>query len=154
MSSGGAAFKVLVVEDEPLIGMDIECAIERLGFEVVGPIAEVGEALDMAADGTLGCAILDVNILGGTSYPVADILLARGVPVLFLSGYNKLTFPERFQEETRLAKPYTAAELDMELRHLCVRAMMSERALALKQMRDAIGVESNVVSILPPPSVG
>lgn len=154
MSGDGAGFRVLVVEDEPLIGMDIECAVERLGFEPVGPIAELGQAMDLAANAVLGCAILDVNIIGGTSYPVADMLLARGVPVMFLSGYNKLTFPKRFQEEPRLAKPYTAEQLDEELRNLCVRAMMSERALALKQMRDAIGVESNVVSNLPPPSAG
>lgn len=152
MTGSGAGFRVLVVEDEPLIGMDIEFAIERLGLEVVGPIAELGKALDLASNEVLACAVLDINILGGNSYPVADKLLSRGVPVLFLSGYNKLTFPERFQEEARLAKPYTADQLDTELRNLCVRAMMSDNVSAVTQI--VSGVDTNVVSILPPPLGG
>lgn len=154
MSGDVVRLKVLIVEDEPLIGMDIEFAIERLGLEVVGPIAALGEALDLACNEALACAVLDINILGGNSYPVADKLLGRGVPVLFLSGYNKLTFPERFREEARLAKPYTAEELDRELRNLCIRAMMSKRVSAITLPQDASGVGSNFVSILPPPMVG
>src|SRR5665213_268368 len=98
MTDGAAGFMVLVVEDEPLIGMDIEYAVERLGHEVVGPIAELDKALDLAADALLDCAILDVNIRGGLSYPVADILLNRGLPVLLLSGYSERTLPERLHD--------------------------------------------------------
>lgn len=115
--------RVLVVEDEALIGMEIESAVEALGHEVVGPIAELKSALDIADDETLGCAILDVNIRGGYSYPVADLLLMRGVPVLFLSGYGTQTFPEKLREEARLAKPFTCEQLDQEIHKLCSRAL-------------------------------
>ena len=106
-SSGAARFRVLVDEDEPLIGMEIEGAIEELGHEVVGPVAELREALDVAANEALCCAILDINIRGGHSYPVADILRERGLPVLLLSGYDRQTLPERLRGEVLLAKPFT-----------------------------------------------
>nr|QQZ51433.1 response regulator [Phenylobacterium glaciei] len=116
---------MLVVEDEPLIGMDIEDAVEGLGHEVIGPIAELDEALEVAANAALGCAILDINIRGGHSYPVADMLLKRGLPVLLLSGYGEQTLPKRLQKEARLSKPFTGAQLDKEIRELCARAVNS-----------------------------
>jgi len=125
MTNGAARLRVLVVEDEPLIGMDIENAVEGLGHEVVGPIAVLDEALDLATIGAVGCAILDINIRGGDSYPVADILLKRGLPVLLLSSYGEQTLPERLHQETRLPKPFTGAQLDKEIRDLCARAVNS-----------------------------
>jgi DNA-binding response OmpR family regulator len=125
MTDGVARFRVLVVEDEPLIGMDIEYAVERLGHEVVGPIAELDKALDLAANARLDCAILDINIRGGLSYPVADILINRGLPVLLLSGYSERTLPERLREVARLSKPFAEAQLDKEIRDLCATAVNS-----------------------------
>lgn len=124
-SSGATRCRVLVVEDEPLVGMEIEDAIADLGHQVVGPIAELHEAVELAANEALCCAILDINIRGGHSYPVADILLGRGVPVLLLSGYGELTLPERLHGETLLAKPFTAEQLDTAIRNLCARAVIS-----------------------------
>ena len=122
MTGAVLKLRVLVVEDEPLIGMDIEDAVEALGHEVVGPIAGLDEALDLATIAAFGCAILDINILGGHSYPVADILLKRGLPVLLLSSYRQETLPVRLHEEARLPKPFTGAELAKEIRALCDRA--------------------------------
>lgn len=121
--SDTARCRVLVVEDEPLVGMEIEDAIGELGHDVVGPIAELREALALALDGELCCAILDINIRGGLSYPVADILRRRGVPVLLMSGYDVLTLPERLHGETLLQKPFTNEQLDLELRNLCARVV-------------------------------
>ena len=125
MTGGAGRLRVLVVEDEALIGMDIEDAVEQLGHEVVGPIAELDEALDLATIATLGCAILDINIRGGSSYPVIDVLRERGLPVLLLTSYDERTLPERLHQETRLAKPFTGAQLDKEIRDLCARAASS-----------------------------
>lgn len=116
---------MLVVEDEPLIGMEIEDAIGELGHDVIGPIAELHEALALALGGELCCAILDINIRGGPSYPVIDILRQRGVPVLLMSGYNVQTLPERLHGEVLLPKPFTVEQLDLEIRNLCVRAINS-----------------------------
>ncbi|MDP3908591.1 response regulator [Novosphingobium sp.] len=113
--------RVLVVEDEPLVGMEIEYTIEELGHEVVGPVAQLVDAVAAAADATLGCAILDINIRGGHSYPVADLLLARGVPVLLLSGYGRQSLPDRLQAAAYLTKPFTSGQLQQEVRNLCAR---------------------------------
>ena len=121
--SDAAKRRVLVVEDEPLVGMEIEDAIGDLGHEVVGPIAELHEALALAVGGELCCAVLDINIRGGNSYPVVDLLLRRGVPVLLMSGYDVETLPERLRGETLLQKPFTTDQLDLELRNLCARAV-------------------------------
>ena len=140
MTDGAARLRVLVVEDEPLIGMDIEDAVAGLGHDVVGPIAELDEALDVATTATLGCAILDINIRGGRSYPVADILRKRGLPVLLLSSYGEQTLPVRLHEEARLPKPFTGAQLGREIRDLCARAVhpgQEERAeAALRRARE------------------
>lgn len=116
---------MLVVEDEPLIGMDIEDAIEELGHEVVGPIAELNEALYLAANEALAFGILDINIYGGHSYPVAEMLLKRGKPVLLLSGYGEQSLPEHLRQEAHLTKPFTAQQLDIEIRKLCAKVANS-----------------------------
>src|SRR5665213_1182679 len=125
MTDGAARLSVLVVEDAPLIGLDLEDAVEGLGHQVVGPIAELDKALELATIAALSCAILDINIRGGHSYPVADILLKRGLPVLLLSGYVSQTLPVRLHEEARLPKPFTGAQLDKAIRDLCARAANS-----------------------------
>lgn len=125
MSERVKTIRVLVVEDEPLIGMDIESAVQRLGHEVVGPVGEIGKALSLAADETIACAILDINIRGGNTYPIADMLLKRGVPLLLLSGYSSHSLPESLQQEARLAKPFIGEQLDEEIRILCTRILHS-----------------------------
>jgi len=125
MSDGEARFRVLVVEDEALIGMEIEDAVAGLGHEVVGPVAGLNEALELATNAALGFAIIDINIRGGHSYPVAEILLKRGLPLLLLTGYGKQALPERLHKEAHLLKPFTGAQLDREIRNLCARAVNS-----------------------------
>ena len=127
MNDGAAGFRVLVVEDEPLIGMEIEYAVQQLGHDVVGPIAVLAEALELTATGDFECAILDINIRGGNSYPVADKLLECGVPFLLLSGYRTETFPERFHEQPQLRKPFTTEQLDQAIRNLCAEVQISVR---------------------------
>lgn len=114
-------FKVFVVEDEPLIAMMVADALEAVGCEVVGPASRLDEAMEMASNRDLDCAILDVNIRGHQVYPVADILLARGTPMLLASGYGDWTLPERLQGQRRLEKPYSLEEIEAEIRLLCAR---------------------------------
>ena len=85
--------RVLVVEDEALIGMLLEDELLRAGAEVVGPACSVKEALElinqMAADGGLSAAVLDINLKGETVSPVADRLAALSVPFVFATGYGE-----------------------------------------------------------------
>lgn len=110
--------RVLVVEDEMMIALLIEDTLCDLGAEVVGPASHLDAALRLAGDGPLDAAILDVNIRGGNSYPVADILAERGIPFIFCSGYSDWAIEARHRGRPRLAKPYSADDLEVQILRL------------------------------------
>jgi CheY-like chemotaxis protein len=91
-TGGLAGRRVLLVEDELLVAMEMEEALRGLGCEVLGPAATVEEALRLAQvdAGRIDAAVLDVNLAGRPSFPVADLLAGRGVPVVFATGYGDL----------------------------------------------------------------
>lgn len=79
--------RILLVEDEYLIAVDLVRSFEATGAEVVGPVASVDDALDLLDDTEhLDGAVLDINLQGEMAYAVADALTARGVPFLFASA--------------------------------------------------------------------
>ncbi|WP_160936867.1 HWE histidine kinase domain-containing protein [Teichococcus coralli] len=83
--------RVLLAEDEPLVAMELETQLHALGFTVVGPAASLSEALRLASEeALLDAAVLDVNLRGQAVFPVADLLVRRGVPVVFATGYGAL----------------------------------------------------------------
>lgn len=120
--SSPARPRVLVVEDEYLLAMEIEEAVRALGGEVVGPVAKLDDGLALASHETFDCAILDVNIRGGNVYPLADMLLERGLPVVLASGYSDWMLPQNLQGQQRLVKPFTSLQLQAEIRGLLARA--------------------------------
>lgn len=103
--------RILVVEDEMSIVMMIEDALIEMGAEIVGPTAWLDAALQLAREATIDLALLDINIQGGASYPVADILVERGIPFVLCSGYGDWAIEERHRDRPRLAKPFTEGEL-------------------------------------------
>lgn len=107
--------RVLVVEDEMTIALVIEEMLLDLGAQVIGPESRLGAALQLAGEASLDAAILDVNIRGGNSYPVADVLAKRGIPFIFCSGYNEWALEERHRDRPRLMKPYSLKELEDQL---------------------------------------
>jgi DNA-binding response OmpR family regulator len=119
MSALGTIFRVFVVEDETMIAMALEDTIEMLGYQVIGPVAQLDEALVLATKGDFDCAILDVNIRGGNSFAVADILLNSGCPFLLTTGYSDWSLPKHLAGQKRLTKPYSTSELEMQIRVLC-----------------------------------
>jgi PAS domain S-box-containing protein len=97
--------RVLLVEDEALVAMMIQEFLKEYGRAVVGPISTASEALVTAQAGDFDGAILDINLGDGMAYPVAEILSARGVPFVFLTGYEADTVDERFSQVPVLQKP-------------------------------------------------
>src|SRR3954466_11981632 len=90
--------RILVVEDEAMIAMLVEEMVLDFGSEVVRPAAKMEEALRLASDASLDAAILDVNVGGAVVYPVADLLRARGVPIIsdrLWGGRASTAFPKR-----------------------------------------------------------
>ena len=113
-----AGRRILVVEDEMLIAMIIEDAVQDSGGEIVGPVATLEKALKIAEEEEFDAAILDVTIRGGKVYPVAELLLARDIPFLFASGYGDWVLPAELRDKPRLTKPFTAAALEEQIRLL------------------------------------
>jgi DNA-binding response OmpR family regulator len=101
----GAPKRVLLVEDEFLLSNVLAADLRGSGYDVVGPFATVSSATDAVLSEPVDCAILDVNLRGELVYPLAEELLRRGIPFLFLSGYEALDLPESFRGHMRLAKP-------------------------------------------------
>ena len=97
--------RVLVVEDEALIAMEIESALLDAGFAVVGPAATLAAATALAAAEALWAAVLDVNLAGEPVFPVADALARRRVPFAFVTGYGPEVLPARFRDRPLLRKP-------------------------------------------------
>jgi CheY-like chemotaxis protein len=110
--------RVLVVEDEMIIVLVIEEILSDLGAEIVGPVSQLDAALRLANVTAIDAAILDVNIRGGNSYPIADILAERRIPFIFCSGYNGWALEERHRHRPRLTKPYSSKELEDRLLEL------------------------------------
>jgi CheY-like chemotaxis protein len=104
--------RILVVEDEFLIRMLLEDMLTDLGYELSGVAGRLDEATNLAQTTELDVAILDVNLDGEEVYPVADILIQRGVPFVFVSGYGGRGLPEAYSDRPTLQKPFQLDELE------------------------------------------
>lgn len=123
-----AGRRILIVEDEMLIAMMIEDALQDSGGKIVGPAATLERALKLAREEEFDAAILDVTIRGGKVYPVAELLLARGIPFAFASGYGDWALPDELRDKPRLTKPFTTAALEEQIRLLCGEAKSRREA--------------------------
>jgi CheY-like chemotaxis protein len=112
--------RILVVEDAPMIALDLEEMLRDLGWDVVGPTGNFAIALQLATDEPLDAAVVDINIRGGKVYPVARTLAARGIPFLLASGYADRTLPPDLADRPCLEKPYNPANLERMLGELVV----------------------------------
>jgi PAS domain S-box-containing protein len=97
--------RVLVVEDEALVGIMIQECLTEFGFQIVGPVCTASDALQAAKDGNFDAAILDINLGDGMVYQVAEILARRQVPFVFVTGYDADSVDSRFREIPVLQKP-------------------------------------------------
>jgi CheY-like chemotaxis protein len=80
--------RLLLVEDEPIVAWLLKDMLVDLGLVVVGPAASINQALATIEAESIDVAMLDVNLKGQMSYPIADVLVARGVPFVFSTGYD------------------------------------------------------------------
>jgi CheY-like chemotaxis protein len=115
--------RLLVVEDEYLIAASLARELEGRGAAVVGPAGSVRDALALVeAEGDrLDGAVLDINLRDERVYPVADALAARGVPFVFLTGYDARAIPDAYAGVPRCEKPVSSALLSRMLSKVGVR---------------------------------
>ena|ERR1700733_2920518 len=103
--------RVLLVEDEVMIRMLLEGMLTDLGHTVAAEAGTVDQALALAKQGDFDIAILDVNLDGKPITPVVEILVERGVPFVFASGYGQRGVPEAYRASPTLQKPFQAEAL-------------------------------------------
>jgi CheY-like chemotaxis protein len=110
---------ILVVEDEMLNLMMIEDILTDLGGAFVSATATVDKALALIERQVFDAAMLDLNLNGIKSYPVAETLAARGVPFVFATGYSEHALGERYRGRPMLKKPFRYEALVDSLTRLC-----------------------------------
>src|SRR5258708_40192287 len=103
---GAFGKRILVVEDELMIRMLLEAMRGELGYTVAAEAARIDEALQAAKNADFDIAILDVNLNGEPISPVADALVARGMPFVFATGYGERGLPEPYRDRPTLKKPF------------------------------------------------
>ena len=108
-----AGLRVLVVEDESLIGMMVEDLLEQLGCRMIRLVSSLDKALEAAKQGDFDLALLDVDLGGEPSYPVAQALQARGVPFVFMSGHGALE--AAWRNRPIIQKPFDLAQFRREI---------------------------------------
>ena len=107
--------RVLVVEDEVLVGMLLEEMLGELGYAVAALSTHIDEALSLARTASFDVAVLDINLNGQQSFPVADVIRARGLPFLFATGYGSRILDAAHKDVPILQKPFSLDELRVAL---------------------------------------
>ena len=106
-----AALRVLIVEDEWLIAQDTASSLRHSGHHIVGPTSSVASALQLIDKDRIDAALLDIQLNGETSLPLAQELQARGIPFAFITGYGQLDVPPEFRSHEFLQKPASSVEI-------------------------------------------
>lgn len=115
MTTNARKRRVLVVEDEMLVAMMVEDILEELGLEVAATCSHLDEALKLATSEAVDFVILDVNLEGKRSFPVADILRARNIPFVFATGYGSKALEAEYASVPTLAKPFMFGDIKLAL---------------------------------------
>lgn len=99
--------RLLIVEDELLIALELQSIVEQLGGTVVGPAGSVEGALQLLSDITPDAALLDANLRGDRVTPVAQACRDRSIPFALVTGYGRLELEEPLlQLAPRVRKPF------------------------------------------------
>ena len=104
--------RVLVVEDEMLIGMLLEDMLTDLGHEVAAIVPRLKDALVAVDKENYDLAVLDVHLHGESAFPVAEALIAKGIPFVFATGYGERGLPENYRGRPVLQKPFAKDDLE------------------------------------------
>ena len=111
--------KILVVEDEYLIADDLSALLREAGANVIGPAASLPTAMRLTGDTErIDAAVLDINLRGVNVFPLAEELMRRGVPIIFMTGYGEDNIPPDYAAFGRCEKPMGVGHVVDELSRL------------------------------------
>ncbi len=111
--------RILVVEDEAMISMLLEDMVLDCGGEIVGPVAKFDDALVLAHKAEFAVAVLDLNLNGILSYPIAEVIRERGIPVIFATGYGADGLLNSFRDCPTLQKPFSQQDFAVAVAAAC-----------------------------------
>jgi|HubBroStandDraft_5_1064220.scaffolds.fasta_scaffold112237_2 CheY-like chemotaxis protein len=115
--SGGVPGDVLIVEDDPIIALDFEDTVLRLGVKTVRTASSVSRALQLIDERAPDFVLLDIGLVREKSFAVAERLEALGIPFAFVTGYSTdVALPATLAKKPRLPKPCTSDALEAVLR--------------------------------------
>lgn len=106
-----SGIRILVVEDDFYLATDVEKALLSAGADVFGPCGDEESGLVVVENEEIDCAVLDVNFGPGPSFSLAHVMRDRGIPFLFVTGYDREVIPTEFADIQRLEKPYVSYQL-------------------------------------------
>jgi len=110
--------RALLIEDESLLLMLLEDVLPDMGYAVAGSARSLDDAWSKIDSVEFDVALVDVNLAGMESFPVVEALVARGIPVMFVTGYGASVIPGHLGEIPVLAKPFGRRELEAAMRQL------------------------------------
>lgn len=134
-SAGLNGKRVLLVEDEPLVAMEMESELTSLGLEVIGPAMNIEKAKRMIAENAVDIALVDANLGGRSAEEIAACLTRRGIPFAFATGYGREGLPEQFRNAALLAKPFDLGRLMEIVSDLLSRREGSSRVVSMRFSR-------------------
>jgi CheY-like chemotaxis protein len=103
---GERSLRVFVVEDDAIIRMMVVEMLEELGHTIAAEAGHLDKAIELARSTDFDLAVLDVNIAGKLITPVAELIKARSLPIIFATGYGAIGLPDEFRGHAALAKPF------------------------------------------------
>jgi len=115
-ASNLAGLRVLVIEDESIVAMFLQDTLAEIGCEVIGIASRFDDAVEKAKSLAFDIAILDVNLNGRNTFPIADSLTERGVAFVVATGYGATNLPQSLQRVPILQKPFRQRDLERALR--------------------------------------
>jgi DNA-binding NtrC family response regulator len=102
---------ILLVEDEPLLAMDVERLLGEVGFHVMGPVTTISRAIRSIEAERPSLTVVDLNLGGEMVFPLLDILADRAIPFVIVTGHSIEMVPSRHRHRPFLQKPYEPAAL-------------------------------------------
>jgi CheY-like chemotaxis protein len=115
-ASNLAGLRVLVIEDESMVAMLLQDMLAEIGCEVIGVVSRFNDAVEKAKSLAFDIAVLDINLNGRYTFPIADLLAERGVAFVVATGYGTTSLPESVQRVPILPKPFRQRDLKRALR--------------------------------------
>ena len=109
--------RILILEDDPWIAIDLQAILESDGHEIVDSLSSLDEAYRHLDDG-FDCALLDIDVIGGKSFGVAEALAERRIPFVFVSASQPSDLPQTLRQAAFVAKPFEERTLLESVDHL------------------------------------